>query len=342
VTGTSEIHSAADALEQVREQAAHWDVRIRSPTCTTQERAEFEQWLQLRPEHAETFAALQQGIQVLQLAAASHPRLRAMRDRAAALRRRAIIIRWGGCVAGIAACAFIGVALIQMHGHPDAPPQFASVFHTAVGERSSVQLQDGSEISLDTNSRVDIVYSKQERALEIAGGRAYFRVAKDASRPFIVTVADREVVAVGTEFDIRLDEEHVFVTLIEGQVDIRATEQARDISTVQELVPGERLVVNRASGMATIARTDLAKIVSWRQGKVLFESTPLSEAVAEMNRYLAAPIVIDDPALAQLHVNGMFYTAQPENFIKALIQYFGIKTRIADGATHLSLDRPIH
>jgi transmembrane sensor len=341
VTDTTGKGLPEDLRTSVREEAAYWDARVRMEACSADERAEFQRWLDSRPEHSTIWASLQQGIKGLQTASTTHPGLRAMRDRAAATRRRAWRTRITVRAAAVAAIAIIGAAASvqwnRENGHA-AVERTASAFQTAVGERSSVQLQDGSEVSLDTGSRVEVSYTKRQRTIEVLQGRVYFRVAKDAGRPFVVAAAGRQVVAVGTEFDIRLDANNLFVTLVEGRVDVAKIPLRRgDTSTVQELTPGERMVVDRSSGRATIARADIEKIVSWRQGKILFENTPLAEAIAEMNRYSAAPIVVADPALDQLQVNGMFYTAQPDNFLRALAQYFSIQLRVAaDGSTYLS------
>lgn len=332
-----------DAAETIAARAAYWDARLRSEQCSQAERAEFQRWLELDPTHAEAFELLQMGIGTLQSAAKTNPALRAMRDRAVAVRRGARRSKFTVRAAAALACVCVGgvIAGVQLRESTFVERGVPSVFQTAVGERSTVQLQDGSEISLDTSSRVEVTYSKARRAIEIDAGRAYFRVAKDALRPFAVDVAGREVVAVGTEFDIRLDERTLVVTLIEGRVDVSASGAGvGDRSTTRTLAPGERMTVDRTTGVATVERADLERTVSWRQGKILFEDTPLDEAVEEMNRYSQTPIVVNDAALRGLRVNGMFYTSQPENFLRALAQYFEVELRIgADGTTYLSRKR---
>lgn len=332
-----------DAADTIAARAAYWDARLRSEQCSQAERAEFQRWLQLDRAHAEAFEMLQVGIGTLQTAARSNPALRGMRDRAVAVRQGARRNKLTVRAAAVLAFVSLGgvIAAVQLREPTVVERGVPSVFQTAVGERSTVQLQDGSEISLDTSSRVEVTYSKARRAIEVDAGRAYFRVAKDATRPFAVNVGGREVVAVGTEFDIRLDERNLIVTLIEGRVDVSASgASASDTSTTRTLLPGERMTVDRATGVATVERADLERTISWRQGKILFEDTPLDEAVDEMNRYAPAPIVVDDPALRRLRVNGMFYTSQPENFLRALAQYFEVELRVgADGTTYLSRKR---
>ncbi len=332
-----------DAAKIIAARAAYWDARLRSEECSQAERDQFQHWLELDSAHSKAFELLQTGIGTLQSAAKTHPGLRAMRDRAAAARQGTRRSRLRMRAAAVLAFVGLGGVLAVMQWREPAVPErgVASVFQTAIGERSTVQLQDGSEISLDTSSRVEVTYSKARRAIEIDAGRAFFRVAKDSARPFAVNGAGREIVAVGTEFDVRLDERNLIVTLIEGRVDVFGPgANTSDESTTRTLAPGERMTIDRATGEATIERVDLERTVSWRQGKILFEDTPLDEAVEEMNRYMQAPIRIEDPALRRLRVNGMFYTSQPENFLRALAQYFEFEMRVgANGTTHLSRKR---
>jgi transmembrane sensor len=341
VTETDETRRELDWRAAADTDAAAWDARLRAHDCSAEERARFQRWLQQSPDNAEQYDSLQRGIEALQAASATHPRLRAMRDHAMAARGRSrgtrIAMR-----AAAAALLFIivGVFAAQWRTSPIEERAIASVFQTAIGERSTVQLQDGSEISLDTRSRVEVAYSAARRSIDIAEGRAYFRVAKDAERPFAVNVAGSEIIAIGTEFDVRLDADYLYVTLIEGRIDVHTAAQTGDASTPRSLAPGQRLIVDRDDGTVSIEKADLEKVVSWKEGKILFEDTPLDEVIAELNRYSNARIVVEDANLAQLRVNGLFHTEDPSHFLQALTQYLPIRLRVkSDGTTYISQGR---
>jgi transmembrane sensor len=330
VTKRGEKQCGADSSEAT-EAAARWDARLRAHDCSPEERAQFQKWLHERPENTKEFSTLQRGLELLQAASATHPSLRAMRDRAAAERDRARSWRMLRAVAAIL-LATIGAAWIaltmQSPDPPDEAPRIASVFQTAIGERSTVQLQDGSEIALDTRSRVEVSYASDRRDIAIAEGRAYFQVAKDASRPFTVDAAGNKIVALGTQFDVRLDADYLYVTLIEGSVEVRPDWVGDNAPPPRRLVPGDRLALDREGGAVTIERADIEKVVSWKEGRILFEDTPLDKVVAEINRYSTAKIVVEDTKLAQLRVNGLFYTDHPEDFLNALTQFLPIRVRI--------------
>ena len=316
------------------ELAAFWDARLRSPLCTESDRDAFAAW-RADGANAAAFERLQTGIDALHMACDSDAELRAMRDRV--MEHHAAPRRWR-LAAGIAAAVVaLGAAAAWLPAGP-APGErglqvasgTGSIFQTGVGERSTVTLADGSKVTLNTRSRVEVTYSGDRRLVKLVGGQALFEVAKDPSRPFIVTAGWRRVTALGTAFDVWLDGEKVQVTLLEGKVAIeptRPTVLQKIIAPERELVPGQQLVAGADAIGAEVRKANLETATSWREGKVVFADTPLTEAVAEMNRYSATPIMIGDPSLARYTVNGMFLTAQPQSFVGAVTAYFPIDAR---------------
>lgn len=328
-----------------RERAAFWDARLRSPLCTEADRAAFAAWRAGDAEGAAAFERLQAGIGALHLAFESDAELRAMRDRA--LEARPAPRRWR-MAAGIAAAVLAlgaGALWLPAPGGPgEGGLQVASgagsFFQTGVGERSAVTLSDGSTVTLNTRSRVEVAYREGRREVTLIAGQALFEVAKDPSRPFVVTAGPRKVTALGTAFDVRLDGEKVRVTLVEGKVAVeptRPTVLQKLVAPERRLSPGQQLVAGLEDIGAEIHAADPSAATSWREGKVVFKDTPLTEAVAEMNRYSNTPILVGDASLARYTVNGMFLTSQPQSFVGAVTAYFPIEARPhAGGGTVLA------
>lgn len=316
-------------------QAAYWDARLRSPLCTEADRADFAAWREADAAGAAAFERLQAGIGALHMAFESSAELRAMRDRA--LEQRPAAPRWR-IAAGVAAAVLaIGAGALWLPA-PTMPAggglQVASgagsFYQTGVGERSTVTLTDGSKVTLNTRSRVEVSYAEGRRDVKLIAGQALFEVAKDKTRPFVVTAGPRQVTALGTEFDVRLDGQKVQVTLIEGKVAVaptRPTVLQKIVAPERRLVAGQQLVANLDAIGSEVRKADVEATASWRQGKVVFADTPLTEAVAEMNRYSATPIMVGDPSLARYTVNGMFLTGQPQSFVGAVTAYFPIEAR---------------
>jgi transmembrane sensor len=185
----------------------------------------------------------------------------------------------------------------------------------------TVALADGSTAVLDTASRLRVDYTGQARGLTLEAGQAYFEVAKGQPRPFVVDAGDRRITAHGTAFDVRLGPQQVKVSLIEGQVSVRDT-AAKDGDEIR-LKPNEVLV---AHGETTSVRAigNAASVSAWRDGFVMFEDASLTEAAAEMNRYVDQPRIVVQPDVAQLRLSGAFRTGQTTAFVDALQKGFPV------------------
>jgi transmembrane sensor len=193
-------------------------------------------------------------------------------------------------------------------------------------------LADGSTVDLNAQTSLEVVFTTRQRNVRLSRGEAYFHVAKNPRRPFIVTAADRRVIAVGTAFNVRLDADSMSVTLVEGKV---RTEQMGATQGEGEvfLAPGQQLVTKRQGGARALARpapayflrtTDVEKVTGWRAGRVFLDDLPLVDAVAEMNRYSTVQIVVTEPLLRNLRVSGMFRAGEQDAFVAALEQYYPI------------------
>ena len=248
--------------------------------------------------------------------------------RTTALRARPpILVRHGLAAASAAAvvvCAVMiawrlttPVAVLQptLAARKETPPDYV----TAVGARSSVVLPDGSQAVLDTNSALTLAYSPGRRGIRLLRGQAFFTVEPDARRPFTVDAAGRSVLAIGTAFDVRLDAGRVSVVLARGHVDVRRAGD-REI----RLSPGEMFEV-QPDGSARTVRVDLDRALAWRSGYLDFRDEPISRAVAEMNRYGEAPIVVGDASLATLRVSGRFRSGDPARFARSLAQIYPLR-----------------
>ncbi len=180
-------------------------------------------------------------------------------------------------------------------------------FATARGERRKALLADGSSITLNTSSRATVDYRGNSRSVRLLEGEALFEVAKDSRRPFVVTAAGRQVVALGTAFGVRLEGTAVQVTLVDGRVAVDKV----------ELAPGQQWHAESA-GQPVIRAVDVARATSWKNGWLVLNRDTVSDAVREVSRYTEERIICDDPRLAGLHVSGTFRTGEVESFLNAL------------------------
>jgi transmembrane sensor len=241
-------------------------------------------------------------------------------------RRRMML---GGALAASLAVAVFGGWRAMDAGLISPPAVLAGgeqTFRTAVGQTATVRLRDGSVVTLDTDTIVRARESAERRQVKLLRGQAYFKVAKDKARPFTVAAGDKVVTAVGTAFAVRVQKRAVEVTLVEGrvkvqqagQVDAPAAGPHKAVAT--EMQPGSRLVAVEDKGWV-LRPVDTGKATSWLDGQLIFESRPLGEVAAELNRYSDRKIVIADAAVARTPITGAFETGDVEAFVSAVRSY---------------------
>lgn len=203
---------------------------------------------------------------------------------------------------------------------------WSAVKRTAIGEIQSLALDDGSAVTINTDSALRTAFSETGRQVQLSQGEAYFDVASDSSRPFSVEAGDIVVTAVGTAFSVRRTDDDVIVTLTEGEVRVETNDRRQHAM----LSPGMQL---RASGgdFRTI-RVDAARATSWTSGMLDFYQAPLGTVIEEMNRYTTRSIRLDDPDLASRPVTGLFPARDHERFIQMLVasESVRVKRRSAD------------
>ena len=337
--------------------AAYWDAKLRSPDCSPADREAFCVWRDASPENTEAFGELQALLGALR-DNENGPEIRAMREDALNLIERAQGRRRAFMGAGIAASiALLAGAFIAFQAIPiwNGPPREITLanslpaYETAIGERSTIALEDGTVATLNTDSRMEVDYSGAERLVTLLQGQALFEVAKDPNRTFVVAAGDRRIEALGTIFDVRYIDDEIQVTLLEGLVEVAGDDEPVRIRGAgesivppapQQLIPGQQLLASVNVETAEIRDADAERAVIWREGRVSFEDTPLTDAIAEMNRYSTKRILAGDRALEDIRINGVFFTGQQTNFVGALESYLPVKAeRRANGDIVIKLSR---
>lgn len=317
-TPGNEIHDDPDSA------ATAWFARLQGDDVLAEDRRAFERWLNDDRAHAaawgrvkttwneltpletdQAFAALR--ADALSVGSAS-PHL---------MNRRAVgMLVAAGVVAAVGG-AITGRRLLQ-DPVASSPSAEDPVFTTAIGEQSTFRLADNSVVTLSTDSAVRVNHWKGERRLTLLRGQAFFQVAKDPSRPFIVAAGDKSVTAVGTAFDVRMEPGKLSVTLVEGRVRIAGPSPSGDRTI--EMAAGSRFVAANTANWV-VASVDTAKESSWLQGRLVFDGEPLSAVVDEMNRFSQRKLWIADPRVGATPVSGVFKTGQVDAFVAALQTY---------------------
>lgn len=365
--------SGARTAEAVEDAAAAWFWKKDSGNWTEQDQAEFDAWLSRSTAHRIAYLRLRagwKGAARLQALGAGIPRGEVpppghwgndlfLGGKNAAKQNPASVLlqdsenpdastfkpkpsfkplRWAVAVAVILA---VGVTF---YAH-NTQRLRANQYSTAVGELDTVSLADGSRVTLNTDTRIHVDLGDRERRIDLRRGEAFFVVAKDATRPFVVYADDKRVTAVGTQFSVRRDADDIQVVVAEGRVKL---EQVSAVPKLSKLVgrperPATALV---AGAIARTAKSDVLvqkgsapdaeQLLSWRNGYLVFDATPLADAVAEFNRYSARKIVIDDPSLAALRISGNFRSSNTDAFLWLLKSGFHVEIEEGEDRVHLN------
>jgi transmembrane sensor len=341
--------SIAEPSQRI-EDAAAWCARVAEGLETFEDQLAFEAWLAAEPDNRPTFermAALWSGTSEI----GDAPELIAVRTdaleafRVANRRRwsRGIMARWRP-IAAIAAC-LLALIVGSLHLLQLRP----AVYATAIGEHRVVKLADGSRLSLDADTRIEVAYSDERRSLRLLAGRAKFDVAKDPRRPFTVTAGDRVVVATGTAFSVEMVAREMRVILYEGSISVLenspSNEPPRHIllktraAADQLLKPGTALVASLDAPVATVDRIDAARSLSWEGNQLSFSDEPLGIAAERMNRYSDVKLKVVGSAAA-MPVSGLFNSGDTEGFVEGVRALYPLKVDRTGDRITLAADAP--
>lgn len=316
---------SSDLDPNVHEAAAAWYARMSSDLKTPDDQDAFDRWIASAPENADAYAetcALAGRFD----AVADHPALAQLRVETQLLEERArrpLLSRIGAVWPGVGLAAAAAVAAM-LYFNP-APPE-TGAWTTARGETRDIALSDGTKITLGSDSRLDMTFQTDRRNLDLARGQAFFDVAHDADRPFVVAVHGRTVTALGTAFDVRSYLDETTVTLVSGKVEIaRPGERGEAI-----LAPGQQF--HASAGVSSVRDVDAAVATAWRTGILEFDGVTLTQAITDFNRSAPQSIMLADPRLADLRVSGVFRANDPHGFAAALVPAYPVTaTRQSSG-----------
>lgn len=313
------------AQHDARREAADWHARLQSRSVSNEELERFYRW-RGDPTNSRAFEVIDR----LWSSSADLGRDPAVR-RATREAGRVSPWRWPSFRMGRrqvgAVVLVVSLFVAAMTGLLD----WRRTYRTGTGQTLVVRLDDGSKVTLNTDSRVAVRFSGDRRDVELLQGQAYFEVAHDAERPFRVTAADTKVTAVGTQFEVWRDLAGVRVTLVQGRISVSSasTEKPAQLASV-----GQTLV---ASGSAVaIGRRDPAVELSWVDGKIDLREVPLRDAIAEVNRYIRSPVILEAKELSSTKISGIFATGDRDAFVKAVTTLLRLRaTRQEDGSVRL-------
>ncbi len=342
--------------QDVYSEAAYWFSVLQNETSSEAQHRAFALWMSQSDEHQTAFdetimffegaGELSEDDDILSL---RRKALGLGRPREAVITR----LKFGGMAAAAALLIAAIFTVSQMNMAPVTSSQVVEVealnedtsrllLTTAVGEQLTRTLNDGSLVELNTDSEVRIQLSEGQRSVYLLKGQAVFTVAHDETRPFVVFAGDRRVTALGTMFEVRLDDEIAQVTLLEGKVKVDALSLSDKAPFVEkptsvELSPGERYV-SVSNELIKVEPTRIESDLSWRSGRHIFVNEKISTIVDELNRYTERKIIFRDPKIGELKAGGNFKMGSTQSFSTTLEASYGLSVTNDNTANTILID----
>jgi transmembrane sensor len=311
---------SSDAEEH---ESAVWALRLSEGELSPEHQEGLDLWLAERPMRRGTLLRAEATLALIDRGRALERQPVGRKGWWRRLPKRAAVA--GIAVAGIAASTALIFVRVPEH----------VAMQTAIGEMRRAPLEDGSTLSLNTDSAVTVDFGANERIVRLERGEAWFQVAHDGARPFIVQAGQVRVRAVGTAFSVRRRSAQTDVLVTEGVVQVWTIgHEGRRVSLragYRSVIEPSLVVVAKSPPVGAIERQ-----LAWRSGELALDGEPLTYAVAELNRYNRRKIVVDDPAVGREPLVGYFRTDRPQDFAQAVTVLIGAHVRVQGDEIHIA------
>ncbi len=318
----------------IDEEATRWAVRVDAGPLSPEEEAALNAWLEADVRHvgayararavwldADRLAALARGGQ----APAEGDRVTILD--AVARRKTAIIAAVSAMAATLLAVAGVMVFLQQPAAGPAAHLEISEI-----GEIRRIVLDDGSMMTLNTGSTVQIAFSAYNRSVYLDEGEVAFEVSSDPSRPFLVHTGGTTVRVVGTHFVVRRQGDGVLITVAEGEVAIESGEDSLNANALMAV----QISVGSAPSVRHLDEADISRQLAWQGGRLVFDGETLAEAIAEMNRYSPVRIELSATGLHGERFVGAFRAGDTRTFAETIATAYDLRVVETNGVLRLT------
>ncbi len=304
-----------DNAAELSKEATDWLIRIREAPDDPDIRLHFERWVATSRDHRREW---EKTCRIWLSAGAS----RAAGEKPST--DSSMTARRGGRAAlATAACAMVICLLVAWV--PGLLIVLQSDYRTGTAETRSLEIEDGSTVTLAPGSAIAMDFGQSRRSLRLLQGEAYFDVTHDPARPFVVDAGGLDIEVLGTAFDVMIDSESTRVSLERGLV--TASPSGQEAHAERRLTPGKMLIFDRDTQDMTTSDIDTASIGAWRHGRLHVVDATISSVVERIRRYHPAWISLPDPVLGGQRVTGIYDLTAPDEALGALVDPYGGKVR---------------
>lgn len=312
----------SDIDAKIEADAADWAVKAQSGVISEADIVALTDWLDASPRHADAYVealSLWSSLDAPEAPAApltpSAWQTIAQRPK----RRFGLMAMAGSGLAAVAAVAIMATSGVF------APVQ---VYDTHKGERETVTLADGTQLMLNTDTRLSVKITSSARTVTLDKGEVAITVAHNEAQPFRVLSGDMTLTDIGTEFNVARLNGEVRVAVREGEVEMAAR------SAKTRLLPGDLGTYREASGARTLAKADPAEAFAWQSSRAIYRNQPLSVVAADLNRYFDKPIIVEGDA-AQLRLNAILTLDSQTAVAGRIAEFLPVDARTTPEAVYL-------
>jgi len=319
---------SASAVEEdhIAAEARSWLELLFAGEPTDADRVRFEAWLSHSSAHRTAFEKAERVWSLLGVSDrvadwVSEP----ISTRNPRPRRRWLIWAAAGGIAAVAALAVVGGPFVLEAVKPIEPKRYVA----GIGQTKTVDLEDGTVVTLGASTTVEVIYSHRARKINLTRGSAFFDVAPEQSRPLTVDASRTEIRVLGTAFGVRYGPNNVSVSVTRGSVAVGTDKKDRTSVPEPELTisAGKRVVADLAGHILSASDADLAVDLSWMEDRLVYDGTSLADVVSDINRYRAKRVEIAGAGVADLRITTSFRPDQAQQFLVSLPAAYPVTLR---------------
>ncbi len=319
--------------------ASEWAIREREGLDSAEKEA-LEDWLSKTPEAKEMFNEMQKAWDMFEPIADTH------------YTPEAATVKWirPAKVWAIAALLLVAVSAFVFKFSNQQDTDFdSSRISVAWNDTDYISLPDGSSIDLNESAEIQYDFDQQKRSIWLQKGEAYFSVAKDELRPFVVHANNTVITALGTEFIVNLKAQMVELIVSEGSVNLEVNEPeesiiidlANDIESNRVVHEKQKVVIYNQTELekgfviSLVSEEQLSSLLAWKPETLVFKGAPLSEVVAAFNRYNEQQLIISDDRIKEIQIVANLRSNKINGFLETLRITSNIFHRYEDNVYYL-------
>lgn len=306
--------SYQSSARDIERQAAAWLERREREDWSEKDLAEFEAWIDASVAHRVAYVRVDAAWSRAEWLKEVHPFAPTV---ATSRSWSSLFLR---AAAALALTTALGTGAVYYLARPTDRE-----FSTPVGGHETIAFADGTSVELNTDTAIRARMTTSSRTIWLEKGEAYFQVKHDPASPFVVVAGDHRIADLGTKFFVRADPGQLEVALVDGRIRFGALDSKAQAHSAM-LTPGDVITATASSVYVTKeSHMAIARELGWRRGVLEFDKTPLVDAAREFNRYNRKKLIVADPAVASITIDGTFPINNSAAFVRVIRNVLGLR-----------------